>query len=96
MGLLCLFCAQSTQHPSPVDSNWSEEDWDGEIEEKRKEKQRKEEEMKQRQEEEEKKNLDSKYYLPNPMNVPSYEEESPALVRDTKTSPAEAQRCKTK
>ena len=48
-GLPCLYCAQSTQYPSPVDSNWSEEDWDGEVEkEKRKEKQRKEEEMRQR------------------------------------------------
>ena len=32
-GLPCPFCAQSTQHPSPVDSDWSEEDWDGEREE---------------------------------------------------------------
>ena len=46
----CPFCAQSAQHPSPVDSYCSEEDWDGDIErEKRKEKQRKEEETKQRQ-----------------------------------------------
>ena len=36
----CLFCAKSASHPSPVDSDWSEEDWDGEIEkEKRREKQ---------------------------------------------------------
>ena len=81
-GLPCLCCAQSTQHPSSVDSDWSEEDWGKEIEkEKRKEKQRKKEEMVQRQEEEEKKNLDSNYYLPSPMYVPSCEEEPPALVR---------------
>ena len=67
--------------PSPLDSDWLEEDWDGEIEkEKRKEKQRKEEEMKQRQEE--KKNLDSNYYPPSPMYVPCYEEEPSALGRD--------------
>ena len=42
-GLPCLSSAQSTPHASPVDSDWSEEDWGGEIEEKRKEKQRKEE-----------------------------------------------------
>ena len=67
----CLSCTQSTQHPS-VDSDWSEEDWDGEIEkEKRKEKQRKEDEMRQRQEEE-KKILDPNYYLPEPIYVPSH------------------------
>ena len=79
-GLPCLLCVQSAQHSSPVDSGWSEEDWGGEIEkEKRKEKQR---EMEQRQEEEEKKNLDSNYYQPSPVYVPSYQEEPPALVRD--------------
>ena len=71
-GLSCPFCAQSTPNPSPVDSDWSKEDWDGEIE-KRKEKQRKEEEMMQRQDEE-KKILDPNYYLPEPIYIPSYEE----------------------
>ena len=48
--LPCPFCAQSSLYPSPVDSDSSEEDWDGNIErEKRKEKQRKEEEAKQRE-----------------------------------------------
>ena len=30
--LPCLFCAQSTPYPSPVDSDWLEEDSDGDIE----------------------------------------------------------------
>ena len=84
-GLPCLFCAQSTLHPSPVDSDWSKEDWDGDIErEKRMEKERKEEEMKPRQEIEEKEKaiLDPKYYLPSPVYVPNYKEETPALVSD--------------
>ena len=49
-----------------------EREEEGETKEGRKE---------QRQEEEEK-NLDSNYYPPSPMHVPSYEEEPPALVRD--------------
>ena len=28
-GLACPFCDQSAAHPSPADSDWSEEDWDG-------------------------------------------------------------------
>ena len=37
--LPCLFCAQSANTPSQWTQDWSEEDWDGEIEkEKRKEK----------------------------------------------------------
>ena len=90
-GLPCPFCAQSAPHPSPVDSDWSEEDWDRNIErEKRKVKQRKEEEMKQRQEREEQEKIksDPNYYLPNPIYVPSYEEEPPALVRNLVTDPA--------
>ena len=30
----CPICAQSTSHPSPVDSDWLEEDWDGKIKDK--------------------------------------------------------------
>ena len=56
----CPFCAQS----APVDSDWSEEDWDGDIErEKRKEKQRKEEEGKQRQKIEEQEKILNVYPL---------------------------------
>ena len=76
------FHAQSAPHPSPVDSDWSAEDWDGELEkEKRKEKQRKEQEMKWRQDEE-KKILDPNYYQPGPIYVPSNEEQPPTLVND--------------
>ena len=84
-GLPCLFCVQSTPHSSSVDSDWSEEHWDGNIKrEKRKEKQRKEEEMRQRQviEEQEKIKSDSNYYLPSPIYVPSYEEDPLPLVRN--------------
>ena len=28
-GLPCPFCAESTLHPSPQESNWSDKDWDG-------------------------------------------------------------------
>ena len=40
-GLSCPFCAQSALHPSPVDSDWSEEDWDGDKEREKKNKERK-------------------------------------------------------
>ena len=89
-GLPWPFCAQSPQHPSPMDSDWSEEDWDANIEkEKRKEKQRKEEEMKQRQEVEvqDKQIFDLNYYPPSPIYEPSYEEEPPALVRNLVPDP---------
>ena len=70
----CPFCAQSALHPSPVESDWSEEDWDGEIQKKKREKKRKEEEMRQRQEEKRKiLDSDSKY-------VSNYEEKTPTLV----------------
>ena len=62
-GLPCPFCIQSAPHPSPVDSDWSEEDWDGDIEgRKRQEKQRKEEKVREKQEE---------YRIPdyNPLNL---------------------------
>ena len=36
LGPPCPFCAQSAPHPSLVDSDWSEEDWDRDIEGKRK------------------------------------------------------------
>ena len=36
----CPFCVQSAPHPSPVDSDWSEEDWDGDIEREKKNKER--------------------------------------------------------
>ena len=50
MGMPCPFCGQSGLHPSPVDSDWLGEDWEGYIDRgKRREKQRKEEEIKQRQ-----------------------------------------------
>ena len=90
-GLPYLLCAQSTPHPSPVDSDWSEEDWDRNIErEKRKEKQRKEEEMKQRQEVEvqEKQNFDPNYYPTSPLYVPNYKEEPPVLVGNLVPNPA--------
>ena len=32
-GLHCSFCAQSAPHPSPVESDWSNEDWNGENKE---------------------------------------------------------------
>ena len=57
----CLFCVQSILHPSQLDSDWSEEEWEQEIEkEKSGEKQRKEE-MLWRQAEE-KKVLSSNHY----------------------------------
>ena len=44
-GTSCQCCTQSTPHPEQADSDWPEEDWDGEIQKaKQKEKQRKEEE----------------------------------------------------
>ena len=42
-GLPCPFCIQSALHHSPVDSDWSEEDWDGDIEREKKNKVRGEE-----------------------------------------------------
>ena len=82
----CSFCIQSTQHSSPVDSNWSEEDWDRKIEkEKRKEKQRKEEEMRQRQEE--KIMSDPNYYPSESIYVPNHEEQLPTLVNSLILAP---------
>ena len=70
-GLSCPFCAQSALQPSPIDSVWSEEDLDGDIERrKRQEKQRKEEEAKQREWEEEK--------------IPDYDPTSPVCNPDQK------------
>ena len=83
----CPFCTQSAPHPSPVDSDWSEEDWDGEIEkEKRREKQRKEEEMKWRQEEE-KQILNSNYHPPEPIYIPNHKEQPPTVVNDLRLAP---------
>ena len=28
-GLSCSYCKQDTPHPSPINSDWSSEDWDG-------------------------------------------------------------------
>ena len=80
-GPLCPFCAQSALHPSPVKSDWSDEDLDGEIQKKKWEKQRKEEEMRQGQEEKEE-ILDSGYYPPEPMYVSHHEEQPPMLVNN--------------
>ena len=30
MGPSCPFCAQLASHPSPIESDWSDEDWNGE------------------------------------------------------------------
>ena len=78
VGLPCLFCAQSSPHPSVVDSDWSEEDLDRNIEKvKRKEKQRKGDEMRWRQEVEiwEKQIFDPNYYPPSPIHNPYQEDE---------------------
>ena len=84
----CLFYTQSVLHPSPVDSYWLEEDWDGNIEkEKRKKKQRKEEEMKQEVEVQEKQNFNPNYYLPSLIYVPSYEEGTPCPGEKSGTRP---------
>ena len=75
MGTNLPIFTQSTQHPSPVDSDWSEEDWNRDIErEKRKEKQRKEEEVKQRQKIEEQEKI-SNYYPLNPIYDPNQQAE---------------------
>ena len=85
-GLPCPFCAQSAPHPSLVDSDWLEDDWDGDIEgEKRKEKQRKEEEMKQRERIEEQEKI-SNYYPPSPIYDPYQEDKIlPSLTCQEKT-----------
>ena len=67
--------AQSATCPSPVDSDWLEEDWDDEIEEEEEEKGRE----KQRKEELEKA---SGYYPPEPIYNPNHEREIPILVTD--------------
>ena len=69
------FCVQSALHPSPVDSDWLEEDWDGDIKrEKRNKKQKKEEEAKQRQKLEEQEEI-SNYCPPSPIYHSHQEEE---------------------
>ena len=46
-GPQCPVCVQYAPHPRPKDSNWEEEDWNGDVQKaKREEKQRKEEELK--------------------------------------------------
>ena len=62
-----------------MESEWSEENWDGEIQKKKMEKQRKEEEMRLGQEEKGE-ILDSSYYPPEPMYVSNYEEQPSTLV----------------
>ena len=81
----CPFCTQSALHPSPVDSDWSEEDWDANIErEKRKEKQRREEEVKKREKIEEQEKI-SNYYPLSPICDPHHEEETlPHLTSEQK------------
>ena len=61
----CPFCAQSVLHSSPVDSDWSEEDWDGDIEREKKNKERKRRQGKDRKIEEQEKI--SNYYPPSPI-----------------------------
>ena len=72
-----LFCPQSAQYPSPVDSDWSEEDWDTGI---KKEKEGRGDGAKARRRRKEE--IRFKLLPIKPMYVPSYEEELPALVRD--------------
>ena len=81
----CPFCAQSAQHPLPVDSDWSEEEWNGDIErEKRKGKQRKEEEVKQRQTIEEQERI-SNYNSPRPYMIHTQKRKSyPTLLLNRK------------
>ena len=85
----CPLCIQSTPHPSPVDSDQWEEDWDGEIEkEKRQEEQRKEKEMLQKQAEE-KKVLSSNYYPLEPMYISNHEDQSRCSGKQPDTVPRE-------
>ena len=87
-GSACPFCVQSAPHPSPMDSDWSEEDRDGEIEKaNRREKQKKEEEKMKWRQEEEKKILDSNYYPPESIYVSSHQEQPPTVVNDLIPAP---------
>ena len=82
----CLFCVQSILHPSQLDSDWSEEEWEQEIEkEKSGEKQRKEE-MLWRQAEE-KKVLSSNHYPLVPMYIPNHKDKTPTVTSDLILAP---------
>ena len=64
-----------------MDSDWSEEGWDGDKErEKRREMQRREVAMRKKLEEE--RHETALYFPPSPQYIPTYEEKPPTLVTD--------------
>ena len=85
-GPSCQCYAQSIPHPEQIDSNWSEEDWDGEIKKaKEKEKQIKEEELKQKLAAEEHRATTTYYPLSPQYN--SADEEDPPTLRELPPEP---------
>ena len=80
----CPFCVHSAPHPSPVDSPWSEEDWDGDREEENRNKEKRK--MLQRQAEQ-KKVLSSNYYPPELMYIPNHEDHPPTVANNLTPAP---------
>ena len=78
-GPSCQCCAHPTSHPEQADFDWSEEDWDEEIQKaKQKEKQRIAKELKQNLTAEEH-GAATAYYPPGLLYKSAYEQDPPAL-----------------
>ena len=70
--LPCPFCALSALHPSPVESDWSDEDWNGEKPRAKEEKKRKQEPQAQQKEED----LTKDYCSSSPVYDPMFKQDS--------------------
>ena len=75
----CPLFAKSVPPHSPLESEWSDEDWNGdrqrECEKKKKEQQKKEEEEKQKRKD---------YCPPTPIYDPTHKEDTPAPIMNRK------------
>ena len=65
----CPFCAQSAPHPSSKESDWSNEDWNGDRQRVREDK------KEQQKKEEEKNKVPNDYYPASPVYDPTYKQD---------------------
>ena len=64
-GAPCPFCVQSAPHPSPQESDWSHEDWNGDRQREREEEKKKE--TRQKEEKNKREQVPYVYYPPSPI-----------------------------
>ena len=82
-------------NPSPIHSDWSDEDWDGErLRETERGKKEQVEKEKANREKQDGTQKDPEYYLPSPIYVPSYSKVAPAISDSLVPSPGQEEKKK--